>query len=81
VDLVIIIFKIANQDIVAMCIMGCGKTKFRNTPLVNNPVYIILKNFSLNLRSKMFVLTELIDCIFLLFSKTLSPFPSISPLY
>ncbi|CAH1365856.1 unnamed protein product [Tenebrio molitor] len=23
-----------------MCIMGCGKNKFRNTPLVNNPVYI-----------------------------------------
>jgi hypothetical protein len=21
-----------------MCIMGCGKKKFRNTPLVNNPV-------------------------------------------
>jgi hypothetical protein len=38
VDSVIIIFKIWNQDIVAMCIMGCGKKKFRNTPLVNNPV-------------------------------------------
>jgi hypothetical protein len=36
VDSVIIIFKILNQD--AMCIMGCGKKKFRNTPLVNNPV-------------------------------------------
>jgi hypothetical protein len=22
-----------------MCIMGCGKKIFRNTPLVNNPVY------------------------------------------
>jgi hypothetical protein len=31
VDSVIIIFKIRNQDIVAMCIMGCGKKKFRNT--------------------------------------------------
>jgi hypothetical protein len=38
VDSVIIIFKICNQDIVAMCIMGCGKRKFRNTPLVNSPV-------------------------------------------
>jgi hypothetical protein len=27
----------------------------------------ILKNFSLNLLSKMFVLTEIIDCVFLLF--------------
>jgi hypothetical protein len=25
-----------------MCIMGCGKKKFRNTPLVNNPVYLII---------------------------------------
>jgi hypothetical protein len=24
-----------------MCIMGCGKKKFRNTPLVNNPVLTI----------------------------------------
>jgi hypothetical protein len=49
VDSVIIIFKIWNQDIVAMCIMGCGKKKIRNTPLVNNPVvptstYLINKN-------------------------------------
>jgi hypothetical protein len=29
----------------------------------------------------MFVLTEIIDCIFLLFSKILSPVLSISPLY
>jgi hypothetical protein len=43
VDSVIIIFKILNQDIVAMCIMGCGKKKFRNTPLVNNPVYRSIK--------------------------------------
>jgi hypothetical protein len=34
----IIIFKILNRDIVAMCIIGCGKKKFRNTPLMNNPV-------------------------------------------
>jgi hypothetical protein len=39
---------------------------------------IILKNFTLNLLSKMFVLTEIIDCIFLLFSKILSPILSIS---
>jgi hypothetical protein len=32
-------------------------------------VYIILKNCSLNLLSKMFVLTDIIDCIFLFFSK------------
>jgi hypothetical protein len=38
VDSVIIIFKILNQDVVAMCTMGCCKKKFRNTPLVNNPV-------------------------------------------
>jgi hypothetical protein len=44
-------------------------------------LYIILKNFSLNLLSKMFVLTEIIDCIFLLFSKILSPILSISPLH
>jgi hypothetical protein len=44
-------------------------------------LYIILKNFSLNLLSKMFVLTEIIDCIFLLFSKILSPVLPISPLY
>jgi hypothetical protein len=25
-----------------MCIMGCGKKKFRNTPLVNNPVCIAI---------------------------------------
>jgi hypothetical protein len=43
VDSVIIIFKIWNQDIVAMCIMGCGKKKFRNIPLVNNPVYRAIK--------------------------------------
>jgi hypothetical protein len=43
-------------------------------------LYIILKNFSLNLLSKMFVLREIIDCIFLLFSKILSPVLSISPL-
>jgi hypothetical protein len=24
-----------------MCIMGCGKKKFRNTPLVNNPVLFL----------------------------------------
>jgi hypothetical protein len=42
---------------------------------------VILKNFSLNLLNKMFVLTEIIDCIFLLFSKILSPVLSISPLY
>jgi hypothetical protein len=42
---------------------------------------MILKNFSLNLLSKMFVLTEIIDCIFLLFPKILSPVLSISPLY
>jgi hypothetical protein len=35
-------------------------------------LYIILKNFSVNFLSKMFVLTEIIDCIFLLFSKILS---------
>jgi hypothetical protein len=39
VDSVIIIFIILNQDIVAMCTMGCCKKKFRNTPLVNNPVF------------------------------------------
>jgi hypothetical protein len=44
-------------------------------------VYIILKNFSLNLLSKMFVLMEIIDCIFLLFSKILSPVLSIFRLY
>jgi hypothetical protein len=44
-------------------------------------LYIILENFNLNLLSKMFVLTEIIDCIFLLFSKILSPVLSISPLY
>jgi hypothetical protein len=32
-------------------------------------LYIILKKFSLNLFSKMFVLTEIIDCIFLFFIK------------
>jgi hypothetical protein len=41
---------------------------------------IILNNFGLNLLSKMFIL-EIIDCIFLLFSKILSPVLSISPLY
>jgi hypothetical protein len=49
--------------------------------VLNHSVYIILKNFSLNLLSKMFVLTEIIDCIFLFFSKILSPVLSISPLY
>jgi hypothetical protein len=44
VDSVIIIFKIRNQDIVAMCIMGCGKKKFRNTSLVNNPVCTVRSN-------------------------------------
>jgi hypothetical protein len=44
-------------------------------------LYIILKNFSLNLLSKMFVLTGIIDCMFLLFYKILSPVLSISPLY
>jgi hypothetical protein len=43
-------------------------------------LYIILKSFSLNLLSKMFVLREIIDCIFLLFSKILSPVLSTSPL-
>jgi hypothetical protein len=43
-------------------------------------LHIIFKNFGLNL-SKMFVLTEIIDCIFLLFSKILSSVLSISPLY
>jgi hypothetical protein len=37
----------------------------------NTKYYTILKNFSLNLLSKMFVLTKIIDCIFLLFSKTI----------
>jgi hypothetical protein len=32
--------------------------------LYHEVLYIILKNFSLNLLSKMFVLTEIIDCIF-----------------
>jgi hypothetical protein len=45
VDSLIIIFKILNQDIVAMCIMGCRKKKFRNTPLVNNPVFIFVNMF------------------------------------
>jgi hypothetical protein len=35
-------FRLIN-DIVEMCIMGCGKKKFRNTPLVNNPVCFDLK--------------------------------------
>jgi hypothetical protein len=26
-----------------MCIMGCGKKKFRGAPLVNNPVYRAIK--------------------------------------
>jgi hypothetical protein len=43
VDSVTIIFKIWNQDIVALCIMGCGKKKIRNTPLVNNPVLLNIK--------------------------------------
>jgi hypothetical protein len=38
VDSVIIIFKILNQNIVAMCIMGCRRKKFRSAPLGNNPV-------------------------------------------
>jgi hypothetical protein len=36
-------------------------------------LYIIFKNFGLNLLSKMFVLTEIIDRIFLLFYKILNP--------
>jgi hypothetical protein len=40
-------------------------------------LYIIVKHFSLNLLSKMFVLTGIIDCIFLLFYKILSPVLSI----
>jgi hypothetical protein len=49
--------------------------------LVTGGLYIIRKNFNPNLLSKMFVLTEIIACIFLLFSKILSPVLSISPLY
>jgi hypothetical protein len=41
----------------------------------------ILKNFSLNLLSKKFVFTEIIDCIFLLLSKISIPVLSISLLY
>jgi hypothetical protein len=42
---------------------------------------IIFKNSSVNILSKIFVLMEIIDCIFLLFSKILSPVLPISPLY
>jgi hypothetical protein len=42
VDSVIIIFRISNQDIVAK---GCGKKQFRNTPVVNNPVDIIFRDY------------------------------------
>jgi hypothetical protein len=52
-----------------------------NLTLMGFDFFSILKNFSLNLLSKMFILTEIIDCIFLLFSKILSPVLSISPLY
>jgi hypothetical protein len=48
--------------------------------LQHEVLYIILKNFSLKLLSKMFLLTEIIDCIFLLFSKMLTSVLSISPL-
>jgi hypothetical protein len=53
-----------------------GNAKIPEVVKVNN-----YQNFSLNLLSKMFVLTEIIDCIFLLFSKILRPVLCISPLY
>jgi hypothetical protein len=44
-----------------MCIMGCGKKKFKNTPLVNNPVLLTVINLiSLQI---CIINTYLINCV------------------